>query len=62
MWDLYDQEKITERMLMDERWNVKTECFKRVMDYLELSFEETAEALEIPKQDWHKIEIRLSRF
>lgn len=59
MWDLYDQEKITEMMLRDEIWNVKAECFKRVMENMNLSFEQTADALGIADEDMLKIMIRL---
>ena len=59
MWDLYDQEKITEMMIGNEIWNVKAECFKRLMENMNLSFEQAADALGIANEDRLKIKIRL---
>lgn len=59
MWDLYDQEKITEMMIWNEIWNVKAECFKRLMENMNLSFEQAADALGIADEDRIKIKIRL---
>lgn len=61
MWDLYDQGKITEMMLRNEIWNVKAEYFKRVMENMNLTFEQAADALGIADGDRLKIKIRLDK-
>ncbi len=59
LMELYDQERITDRMLASTRKETKVEDIRSLMSNLKLTAEQAMQALEIPVADWSKYQMML---